>query len=53
MNWFHEVNELYDGTLHKLLLFFYLPDISKNGTVIFRESMKQEERLSFVDEMEK
>ena len=53
MNWFHEVNELYDGTLNKIHHFFYLTDITTNETFTFSEVMKQEYRLSFVDSMEK
>ena len=52
MNWFHEVNELYDGTLNKPHHLFYSTDIATNETFTFRESMKQEDRLSFLGAME-
>ena len=53
MNRFHEVNELYYGTLNKVHHFFYSTDITTNETFTFREAMKQEDRLLFVEEMEK
>ena len=53
MNRFHEGNELYDGTLNKIHHFLYSTDITTNETFKFRESMKQEDRLSFVDATEK
>ena len=45
MNRFHEVNELYDGTLNKTHHLFYSTDITKNETFTFREAMKQEDIL--------
>ena len=53
MNPFHEVNELYDGTLNKIHHLFYSTDITTNETFTLYESMKQEYRISFVDTMEK
>ena len=52
MNWFHKVNELYDGTLNKIHHLFYSTDITTNETFTLYESMKQEYRISFVDTME-
>ena len=49
MNWFHEVNKLYDDTLNKIHHLFYSTDITTDETFTFCESMKQEDRLSFVD----
>ena len=53
MDRFHEVNELYDGTLNKTHHLFYSTDITKNETFTFREAMKQEDIISFVDATEK
>ena len=53
MNWFHEVNGLYDGTLNKIHHFFYSTDITTNDTFTLSEAMKQEDRLLFVDTMYK
>ena len=49
----HEVNKLYDGILNKIHHFFYSNYISTNENFTLREDMKQEERISFVDEMDK
>ena len=49
INSFHEVNGLYDDTLNNLYHLFYSTDITTNETLSFRESMKQEDRLSSVD----
>ena len=51
MNRFHEVNELYCGTLNKINSLFYSTDITTNEIFKFCESMKQEDRLSSVDTM--
>ena len=53
MNKFHEVNEIYDGTLNKLHHLFYSTGITKNEKFIFHETMKQEDIISFVDQMER
>ena len=53
MNRFYEVNELYNGTLNKTHIFFYPTDITTNETFTFRESTKQEDRISFMDVIEK
>ena len=53
MNRFHEVNELYDGTLNEVYHLFYATDISTNESFTFRNAMKQDDKLNFVDAMEK
>ena len=53
MNQFHEVNEIYDGTLDHLHHFLYSTGITTNETFTFCGVMKQEDRLSFVEAMEK
>ena len=53
MNRFHEVNELYDGTLNEVYYLLYKTDISSNESFTFRNAMKQDDKLAFVDTMEK
>ena len=53
MNRFHEVNELYNGTLDKVHQLLYATDISSNDSFMFRNEMKQDNKLAFVDAMEK
>ena len=53
MNRFHEVNELYDGTLNQVHHFLFSTDISSNECFTFREAMQQEDKMSFVVAMEK
>ena len=53
MNRFHEVNELYDGTLNEVHHLLYHTDISTNESFTFRNAMKQDDNLEFVDAMEK
>ena len=53
MKCFHKVNELYYGTINKLHNLFYSTEITTNETFTLREFMKQEDILSFVEEMEK
>ena len=53
MNRFHEVNELYYGTLNKVHHLLYETNISSNDSFTCRNVMKQDEKLSFVDAMEK
>ena len=53
VNRFHEVNELYDGTLNKVHHMMFLTDVSTNECFTFRDAMKQEDKLSLVDAMEK
>ena len=53
MNRFHEVNELYDGTLNEVHHLLYATDISSNDSFTFRNAMKQDDKLAFIDAMEK
>ena len=53
MNRLHEVNELYHGTLNKIHHFMYSTDITTNECFTFRNVMKQEYKMSFVEAMEK
>ena len=49
----HEVNELYDGTLNEVHHLMYSADITTNECFTFRNAMKQEDKMSFIDAMEK
>ena len=53
MNRFHEVNKLYDVTFNKVHNLMYSTDITTNECFTFRNVMKQEDKISFVDAMEK
>ena len=53
MNRSHEVNELYNGTLNKVHHLLYATDISSNESFTFRYAMKQDNKLGFVDAIEK
>ena len=53
LNRFHQVNELYDGTLKEVHHLMYSADITTNECFTFRNDMKQEEIMSFVDATEK
>ena len=53
MNRFHEVNDLYGGTLNEVNIFLYSTNISFNKCFTFKQSMKQEDKLYLVDAMEK
>ena len=53
MNRFHEVNELYDGTINNVHHLLYATDISSNESFMFRNAMKQDDKMAFVDAMEK
>ena len=53
MNRFHEVNELYDGTLNEVHHLLYATDINSNETFTFRNEIKQDDKLAFFDAMEK
>ena len=53
MNQFHAMNELYDGNLNKIHHFMYSTDITTNECFTFRNVMKQEYKMSFVEAMEK
>ena len=52
MNWFYEVNELYNGTLNKIHHFMYSTDITTNKCFTFLNAMKQEDKMSFSEAME-
>ena len=53
INLFHEVNELYDRTLNEVYNLFYATGISSNKSFTFRNTLKQDDNLAFVDAMEK
>ena len=53
MNRFHEVNKLYDGTLNEVHHLFYATGISSNKSFKFRNEIQQDDKLSFIDAMEK
>ena len=53
MNSFHEVNELYNGTLNEVHYLLYATDISSNDSFTFRNATKQDEKLAFVDAIKK
>ena len=53
LNRFHEVNELYDGTLNEVHHLMYSDNTTTNECFTFRNAMKQEDKMSFVDAMEK
>ena len=53
MNRFQEVNELYDSTLNEVHHLVYATNISSNVSFTFRNAMKQDDKLAFVDAMEK
>ena len=53
MNIFHEVNDLYNGTLNQIHQFMYAKKISSNECFTFRNATKQEDKHKFVEAMEK
>ena len=53
MNRFHEVNELQDSTLNEIHHFIYANGIATNKYFTFRNAMKQDDKISLVDAMEK
>ena len=53
MNRFHEVNELYDGNLNEVHHLLYATNISSNDSFKFRNAMKQDDKLAFVDAIAK
>ena len=53
MNRYHKMNELYDGTLNSVHHFMYATGIAANDIFTFRNSMKQDDKMSFVEAMEK
>eukprot|EP00957_Ditylum_brightwellii_P071322 5421931-Ditylum_brightwellii.AAC.1 len=52
MNQFHEVNKLYDAIMNEVHQLMYSIDISSNECLTFKQAMKQDDILSFVDAME-
>ena len=44
---------MYDGTLNEVHHLLYATDISSNESFAFRNVMKQDDKLAFVDAMEK
>ena len=53
MNRCHEVNEMYSGTLSEVHHLLYATGISSNDSFKFRNAMKQDDKLAFVDAMGK
>ena len=53
MNWFHKANEMNNGTLNERHHLLYTTNISTNERFKFQNSIKQEDKLSFIDAMEK
>ena len=53
INRFYELNELYNCTLNKVHHLLYVTDISSNDRLTFRNAMKQDDKLAFVDATEK
>ena len=45
---FHEVNELYDGTMNEVHHFCFHTDISSNECFTFQQAMKQVDIMLFV-----
>ena len=50
---FYEVNDLYYGTLNEVHHLFYATNISSNESFRFRNSTKQDDKLAFLESMEK
>ena len=53
MDRFHEVNELYDGTLNHVHHIILSTKIGSNKCFTLQQATKQEDKLSFVEAMEK
>ena len=53
MNRFHKVNELYKGTLNGIHHFMYSTNITTNKCFTFRNAMKHEQKMPFVEATEK
>ena len=53
MNRFNKVNELYDENINEVNHLFYATDISTNESFTFRNAIKQDNKLDFVDAMDK
>ena len=52
-NSFHEVNELYNGTLNQVHTFMYATKISSNESFTLHDAMKQEDQMQFIEAVEK
>ena len=50
---FHEINYLCDSTLNEMYHFMYSINIATNKPFTFRNTMKQDNKMSFVDATEK
>ena len=50
---FHEVNELYCGTLNQVHHFIFATDLKSNECFTFRQAVKQNNILAFVEAMQK
>ena len=48
MNCFHEINELYGGTINVVHHFIYSNNIISNECFTFKQEMKQEDKLPFL-----
>ena len=53
MDRFHEVNKMYDGIIDEIHHFMYATDIATNKCFTFINSMKQDDKMSLIDAMEK
>ena len=53
MNCFHEINELYGGTINVVHHFIYSNNIISNECFTFKQAMKQEDKLPFFYATEK
>ena len=51
MNGYHEVYQLYNGTLNSVQHFVYATDITATDSFTFRNTMKQDDNMSFVEAM--
>ena len=51
MNRFHDFNEMNDGTLNEVHHFLYPTDINSNKCFTFKQAMKEEDKLYFIDAM--
>ena len=51
MNRFHEINEFFDETLSEVHHLFCATNKSSNKSFMFRNAMKQDYKLAFVDDM--
>ena len=53
MNKSCEVNELYDDNMKKLYYFMLSVDVNLNTCFSLSQDMKQDDRMSFIDDREK